>query len=97
MNEFLYKELSYKIIGLAMEVHRELGSGFLEKVYENALMILFEQNNIKAKQQENIKVKFRNKVIGDYIADIIVDDLIILELKCCKKLILFIKLSFLII
>jgi GxxExxY protein len=86
MNEFLYKELSYKIIGLAMEVHRELGSGFLEKVYENALMILFEQNNIKAKQQENIKVKFRNKVIGDYIADIIVDDLIILELKCCKKI-----------
>ncbi len=69
-----------------MEVHRELGSGFLEKVYENALMILFEQNNIKAKQQENIKVKFRNKVIGDYIADIIVDDLIILELKCCKKI-----------
>ncbi|WP_319371113.1 GxxExxY protein [uncultured Ilyobacter sp.] len=86
MNEFLYKELSYKIIGLAMEVHRELGSGFLEKVYENALMVLFEENNIKAKQQENIKVKFRNKVIGDYIADIIVNDLIILELKCCKKI-----------
>ncbi|WP_319204590.1 GxxExxY protein [uncultured Ilyobacter sp.] len=38
MSEFLYKELSYKIIGLAMEVHRELGSGFLEKLYENALM-----------------------------------------------------------
>ncbi len=86
MNEFLYKELSYKIIGLTMEVHRELGSGFLEKVYENALMILFEENNIGAKQQESIKVKFRNKVIGDYIADIIFEDLIILELKCSKKI-----------
>ncbi len=86
MNEFLYKELSYKIIGLAMEVHRELGAGFLEKVYENALMILFEENEIGAKQQEKIKVRFKGQIIGDYIADIIVEDLIILELKCCKKI-----------
>ena len=86
MNEFLYKELSYKIIGLAMEVHRELGPGFLEKVYENALMVLFEDNNINVKQQEKIKIKFRNKIIGDYIADIIVEDLIILELKSSKSI-----------
>lgn len=86
MNEFLYKELSYKIIGLAMEVHRELGAGFLEKVYENALMILFEENKIGAKQQEKIKVRFKGQIIGDYIADIIVKDLIILELKCCKQI-----------
>lgn len=87
MNEFLYKELSYKIIGLAMEVHRELGTGFLEKVYENALMILLEENNIKAIQQEPIKISFRNKIIGDYIADIIVEEKIILELKCISKII----------
>lgn len=87
MNEFLYKELSYKIIGLAMEVHRELGTGFLEKVYENALMVLLEENNIKAIQQEAIKISFRGKIIGDYIADIIVDDKIILELKCTSKII----------
>lgn len=87
MKEFLYKELSYEIIGLAMEVHRELGTGFLEKVYENALMILFEQNNIKSIQQEPIKISFRNKIIGDYIADIIVEDKIILELKCISKII----------
>lgn len=87
MNEFLYKELSYKIIGLAMEVHRELGTGFLEKVYENALMLLLEENNIKAIQQEAIKIYFRGKIIGDYIADIIVDDKIILELKCTSKII----------
>ena len=53
MNEeqFLYKDLSYKIIGLAMEVHRKLGCGFLEKVYENSLMLLFEREGIPAKQQ----------------------------------------------
>ena len=86
IDNFLYKDLSYKIIGIAMEVHRELGPGFLEKVYENALMILFKENNISAKQQENIKIKFRNKIIGDYIADIIVEDLIILELKSSKSI-----------
>ena len=43
----LYKELSYKIVGLAMQVHNELGPGFLEKVYENALMVLFRQNGIR--------------------------------------------------
>ena len=51
MKEFLYKDLSYKIIGLSMEVHRELGSGFLEKVYENALMELLKKHNIKSIQQ----------------------------------------------
>ena len=87
MKEFLYKELSYKIIGLAMEVHRELGSGFLEKVYENALMILLKEKGVKAKQQEPIKINFRDAVIGDYIADIIVGDKIILELKCSLKIV----------
>jgi len=85
-DNFMYKDLSYKIIGIAMEVHRELGPGFLEKVYENALMVLFEDNNINVKQQEKIKIKFRNKIIGDYIADIIVEDLIILELKSSKSI-----------
>ena len=87
MDEFLYRELSYKIIGLTMEIHRELGIGFLEKVYENALMVLLEENNIKAIQQEPIKISFRNKIIGDYIADIIVEEKIILELKCTSKII----------
>lgn len=48
-DRFLYKDVSYKIIGLAMQAHREVGVGFLEKVYENALMILFEENGINAR------------------------------------------------
>lgn len=82
----LYKELSYKIIGLAMEVHRELGYGFLEKVYENALMILLEENNIKVEQQKQIIIKFHGKEIGNYVSDLLVEEKIIIELKVATKI-----------
>jgi GxxExxY protein len=85
--DIIYKELSYKIIGLAMEVHNKLGFGFLEKVYENALMILFEKNGVPAKQQAPVTVYFDGKIVGDYYADILVDDKIILELKTADKII----------
>ena len=84
--EILYKELSYKIIGLAMEVHSKLGYGFLEKVYENAMMLLFRRQGIQAKQQAPIKVCFEGENVGDYFADILVEDKIILELKVLEKI-----------
>ena len=77
----IYKDLSYKIVELALEVHNELGCGFLEKVYENALMILLDREGIPAKQQAPADVYFQNKVIGQYFADILVNNKIILELK----------------
>jgi GxxExxY protein len=77
----LYKDLSYRIIGLAMEVHRKLGPGFLERVYENSLMVLFKRESIPAVQQAPIKVYFEGEVVGNYVADILVDEKIILELK----------------
>jgi len=79
--EFLYKDLTYKIIGLAIEVHTKLGYGFLEKVYENSLMLLFRRNDIQAEQQAPVKVYFEDQVVGDYLADILVENKIILELK----------------
>ncbi|HQU86663.1 MAG TPA: GxxExxY protein [Pyrinomonadaceae bacterium] len=84
--EILHKELSYKIVGLAMKLHTELGYGFLEKVYENALMILLRENGIKAEQQVPIKVYYHGQIVGDYIADILVEDNIILELKSSENL-----------
>ena len=78
--KIIYKDLSYKIVGLAMQVHNKLGYGFLEKVYENSLMILLAENEIKAGQQIPIKVKFHGQIVGEYIADILVENLIILEL-----------------
>lgn len=77
----IYKELSYKIVELALEVHNELGCGFLEKVYENAMMVLFDREKIIAKQQAPADVYFQGKVVGQYFADILVDNKIILELK----------------
>lgn len=68
--DIIYKELSYKIIGLAMEVHKELGFGYLEKVYENSLVFLLESDGLKAEQQAPIKVYFKERVVGEYFADI---------------------------
>jgi GxxExxY protein len=84
--KIIYKDLSYQIVGLAIQVRKELGYGFLEKVYENALMVLLEENGIKAEQQVPIKVNFHGRVIGNYIADILVEDSIILELKTIDRI-----------
>ena len=77
----IHKDLSYKVIELALEVHNELGCGFLEKVYENALMILLDKEGVPAKQQAPANVYFQGKAVGQYFADILVDDKVILELK----------------
>lgn len=81
---FLYRELSYKIIGIGMKVHTELGPGFLEKVYENSMMVLFAEEGIHAVQQHPIEVVFHGCHVGQYFADILVEDSIILELKAAE-------------
>jgi len=86
MSELVYKELSYKIIGIAMKVYNDLGAGFLEKVYENAMMILFKNENIDAKQQESIDVYYYKKKIGHYVTDILVENKILIELKTVDKI-----------
>lgn len=86
-DKIVYRDLSYKIVGLAIQVRKELGFGFLEKVYENALMVLLRENGIRAEQQVPIRVTFHEQIIGDYIADILVEDLIILELKAIDRII----------
>ncbi len=86
MEKILFKELSYKIVGLAMQVHRELGYGFLEKVYENAFMVLLRKEGIHAEQQEPITVHFDGEVVGEYYADILVENKIILELKSVETI-----------
>ena len=84
--EIIDKKLSYTIVGLAMKTHRELGPGFLEKVYENTLMVLFRKENMKADQQSSINVYFQNELVGNYVADILVDDKVILELKTVQRI-----------
>lgn len=85
-DKLLYPELSYQIVGLAMQVHRELGYGFLEKVYENSMMVLLRRNSISAEQSVEIKVQFQGVMVGTFESDIIVDRKIILELKAAKSI-----------
>jgi GxxExxY protein len=72
----LYSEITEKIINSFYKVYNVLGYGFLEKVYENALVIELRSAGFKVLQQQNIKVYYE-KVVGDYFADIIVNDLVI--------------------
>ena len=84
--DLLYKDTTDKIIKCFYDVYNELGYGFLEAVYENAMCIVLRQSGLKVNQQKELKVKFRNTIVGDYRTDIIVDDKIILELKSAKAI-----------
>lgn len=80
------KKLSDKVIGAAIEVHKQLGNGFLEKVYENALIVELKSRNLGTTAQTKIKVLYKGQIVGEYFADIIIEDKIILELKTCDKI-----------
>ena len=75
-----------KILQSALKVSRTLGVGFLEKVYENALMVELSQIGMKASQQKSMQVEYLGQVVGVYVADIIVNDEVIVELKSGKEI-----------
>ena len=79
-------ELTYQINGAIFEVNRVLGAGFLEKVYENALLIELIARGLKAENQIPIKVQYKGKEVGEYYADIVVENQVILELKALDSL-----------
>jgi GxxExxY protein len=82
MEEYLYKEECYKIIGCAMEVHKELGCGFLELVYQEALSIVFEEKDIPYVRDKVLEISFRGKTLQKkYVADFVCFDEVIVELK----------------
>ena len=83
---FKHKELTEKIIKVFYRVYNKLGYGFLEKVYEKAMMIELKKENIPAAAQSPIKVRYEDEIIGEYFADILVENKIILEIKAAKNL-----------
>lgn len=80
-------ELTEKIIGCAYVVHNKLGPGFLEKVYENALRIELEKAGFRVKQQGPISVIYDGQVVGEYYADLWVEERIVVELKAALALV----------
>lgn len=81
----LYEEITSKIIGAFFKVYNTLGYGFLEKVYENALKLELVKLGFKVEQQKNIRVFYEGFEVGSYFGDLIVNDIIILELKAAEN------------
>jgi len=86
MADIIFEELSFQVMSSVFEVHNTLGSGFLEKVYENALVKEFAIRNIPLETQTEISVSYKGEGVGLYYADILVDGKIIIELKAVDKL-----------
>lgn len=82
-----FKELSEKIIGCAYQVYNKMGFGFLESVYEKCLLIELRKAGIRAESQKSITVIYENEIVGEFVADIIVEDTIILELKSVRQIV----------
>jgi GxxExxY protein len=82
----LYEELTGKILEACFEVINELGSGFLESVYEKALVIALRQKGLLVKTQVPLSVEFRGENVGQFFADLLVEDKVIVELKAVTQL-----------
>jgi GxxExxY protein len=79
-------DITYSINGAVFEVNKILGPGFLEKVYENALLIELKNRGLKTESQVPITVLYKDNVVGEYLADLLVEDKVIVELKTVENL-----------
>ena len=82
--DYKYSDLTEAIIRCFYKVYNELGYGFLEKVYHNALLIELQNEELNVESQKPIKVSYQGDVVGEYYADIVVEDVVILELKATE-------------
>jgi GxxExxY protein len=83
----IFDELTGKILEASFEVSRELGAGFLETVYEKALLVALRHKGIKAVCQVPLHVRFRGVVVGDFFADILVEEKVLIELKAVGRVV----------
>lgn len=81
-----YEELTEKILEACFEVSRELGAGFLESVYEKALIVALKQKGLSVRSQMPLQVKFRGVIVGEFYADIFVEEKVIVELKAVSRI-----------
>ena len=82
-----HKELTEKIIGCAYNVYNKMGFGFLESVYEKCMLIELHRADLDVESQKPIAVYYENKIVGEFVADIIVNDTVIVELKSVRQII----------
>ncbi len=82
-----HSDITGEILGAFFQLHKEMGAGFSEKVYETALALLLDELGLAVERQKRIKVYFHGKVVGEFIADIVVNNVVLLELKAVERLI----------
>jgi GxxExxY protein len=82
----LYEDITKKILEACFEVSNELGIGYLESVYEKALLIALRQKGLKAENQIPLQVKFREEAVGEFFVDILVENKVLIELKVANSL-----------
>ncbi len=83
--EFLHKEITQEIIGAAFEVYRHLGYGYLEKVYQRAMQVELLQRGLKTQLEHPIQVRYKGVVVGDYAANLFVEERVMVELKVASE------------
>jgi GxxExxY protein len=86
MSNLLHKGITDSILKTYYDVYNQLGYGFLEKVYQNAMYLELKSQGFKVEAQKPIKVYFKNQLIGEYYADLLIEDKVIVELKACELL-----------
>ena len=84
--ELEHKELTEKIIGAAIQVHQQLGPGFIESIYEKALMIALDKRGLQVKEQQEVVIKYDDIEVGRHRLDLFVENFIVIELKAIKDL-----------
>ena len=82
-----HRELTEEIIGCAYRVYNKMGFGFLESVYEKCMLIELRKAELDAESQKHLTVHYENEIVGEFVADIIVNDVIVLELKPVRRII----------
>ena len=87
MESAMERNLSKRVIECAFEVSNQLGAGFLESVYENALCVELEQQGIAYHQQKQLKVIYKGRDVGTFVADLVVEDKLLVELKVASQLV----------
>lgn len=82
---FPHKQVTEAIIGAAFEVHNELGYGFLHRVYQRALQVELARRNQRTNLEKRINVRYKEVIVGDYDADLIVEDCVLIEIKIAPQ------------
>ncbi len=86
MNKLAHEELTGRIIACALEVYKALGPGFLESIYEMALMVELKRSGLKVERQKTVPIYYREILVGEHRFDLLIDDKIVVELKAVSEL-----------